>query len=432
MKAKILIVGGGVLGNSIALATARRLDPLEEPVVLLERTVLASGSSGRSGGLVRQQYADPMIAAMARDSIREYTSFETRTGRSVGFQRAGVLTLAGPSRPESLEKLTTNVELQRSIGIDAQVLDAAAIRERVPGIVVDDRAIAAWEPGGGFVDPNRTVAEFAALARSYGAATRLGVEVTDLQIEGGRLVGARTTEGDYQVEQLVLVAGAWSRRFLARFGIALPIEVARIQQLFVSLPGEKLEADPRLSETSGWSNVDLEDPLEREQERLLGKEEPLAVVAHPVIIDLEYGFYTRCEPEYRRTRVSPIAQSRDLLRPEPDENDGPKPELARQLFALLAKRLPVYEAEQQLESLVSWFPTTRDGRAIVGEMPGVRGLFVATGFADHGFKLAPAVGQGVSQMLLGEPVSAFDPAYFAPDRFGSGVQDAGWNGDIYL
>ncbi|MEZ5977591.1 MAG: FAD-binding oxidoreductase [Planctomycetota bacterium] len=429
MRAKVLIIGGGVMGTSIALHTARSFDPLKEPVVVLERGDLAGGSSGSSGGILRQHYADPVVASMARDSLREYASFEGRTGRALGFRRPGVLTLAGPSNPGSVERLLRSVEAQKQIGIHAEMLDAAAIRSRVPGIVVDDRAIAAWEAQGGYVDSSLCVREFAALARTYGAVTRLGVAITDLVMENGRVVGAETTEGRYECDAIVVVTGAWARSFLGRFGVDVPIRVARVQQLFVGMPLEEDDTESR-TEIEGWS-VDLEDPFEQEQERLLtGSDEEQAPGAeHPVVLDLEYGIYVRCELEHKRTRVAPIAYSPDQIRDEPDPEDRPRPELSEWARAQLVKRLPIYADQPVLDQMVSWFPLTKDGRALIGEVPGYEGLYVAGGFADHGFKLAPSVGEGVAQMLTGEPVSAFDPGYFAPDRSAAAGD---WSGDSYL
>ncbi len=431
MRAKVLIVGGGVMGNSIALHAARYFDPYRDPVVLLERSDLASGSSGASGALLRQHYATPAIASMARDSMREYAAFEGRTGRSVGFRRAGVLTLAGPERPETLERLRGNVEAQAKIGIETQVLDAEAIRARVPGIEVADEAIAAFEPGGGYVDAGCCVQEFAALARSYGASTRIGVSNSELIVKDGRVVGAETTEGRYDADKVVIVAGAWTRRLLAQYGVDVPLKVARVEQHFVSLPKDEEDTDPGLHETNQW-NVDLEDPLEEEQERLMGSGDARPSSEHPVIIDLEYGFYTRAEPRHGRTRICPIGYKSEDILDAPIDGDEPRDEHGTWARAALRRRLPIYEGEKSMGSVLSWFPITPDGRAIIGTVPGHEGLIIATGFADHGFKLAPSVGEGVAQMLAGDPISAFDPEYFSFERFAGGSTDGDWSERLFL
>lgn len=427
MKAKVLIIGGGVVGTSIALHAAKLFDPLTDPVVVLERGDLGGGSSGSSGAILRQHYGDSVVASMARDSLREYSTFEGRTGRGVGFRRVGVLTLAGPSNPTSIERVQRAVERHAAVGIETEVLDAEAIRAKVPGIEVDDAAIAAWEVHGGYVDAGLCVREFAALARTTGAVTRLGVAITDLIVEDGRIKGAETTEGRYDCDQIVVVTGAWMKSFLERFGIHVPVRVARVQQLFLGMPAEEDESEPRNEEFY----VNLEDPMEQAQEMLLsgGDDDTAPGAEHPVIVDLEYGYYARCEMGHRRTRVAPITYGADAIFDEPDPNAAPDPKLAEWAREQLCKRLPIYSDQPVLDQIVSWFPLTQDGRAMIGEVPGYQGLYVAGGFADHGFKLAPSVGEGVAQMLSGEPVSAFEPEYFQPGRE---ITEGDWAGDTYL
>ena len=431
MKAKVLIVGGGVMGNAIALSSARFFDPLRQPVVLLERSALASGSSGASGAILRQHYADRMIGAMARDSMRTYSSFEGRTGRTLGFQRAGVLTLAGPSRPETIERLERNVDQQTELGIRTQILDAEGVRGLVPNIEVDDGVVAAWEPQGGYVDPGTTVEQFAALARTYGAATRTGVEILSIDVKDGKVVGAETTEGHYDADTIVIVAGAHCRHLLRKLDVEMPLRVARVEQHFFRMPTEDVEDDATaLGETSAWSLVDLDDPLVSEGEN--DPDETMKSMPHPVILDLEYGYYTRCEANHGRTRVCPINYDPQEIYDEPQADSAPRKELADRARELLVKRLPYYADEPMVDEQVSWFPLTPDGRAMIGPVPGVEGAFVAAGFADHGFKLAPSVGDGVAQMIAGEPVSAFDPEYFDPARFLEFDETEDWSGRLYL
>jgi len=429
VKAKVLIIGGGVVGTSIALHASRRFDPIKEPVVLLERGDLAGGSSGSSGAILRQHYAEPIVASMARDSLRYYGSFEGNTGRPLGFRRVGVLTLAGPSRPESLVRLERSVKELRDFGIQTDVLDAQQIRATMPGIEVDDRAMATWESAGGYVDPRQCVREFAALARTYGTITRLGVEITDIVSKNGRIVGARTTDGDFTCEHAVVVAGASMKSFMKRFGIDVPIRVARVQQLFVGLPAS--ECDSELVQEFEGYRVDLEDPMEQEHEKLMhsGEEARAPGSERPVLVDLEYGIYVRAERAEKRVRVAPLAYRSTDIVDAPDAAAVASHADAQWARTQLCKRLPIYADQPVKGSAVSWFPLSPDGRPLIGPVPGHAGLVVAGAFGDHGFKLAPSVGEGVAQMLKGEPVSAFDPAYFALDRTPA-AED--WSGETYL
>lgn len=426
MKGRVLIVGGGVMGTAIAVEAARRADPLRGPVVVLEKGEIGSGSSGDSGAILRMLYADRNVALMARDSLREYASFESRTGRSIGFTRSGVLTLAGPERPEWCERIREWVAGLADIGVEIRTVTAKEIRDLVPGIAVSDGAVGAWEPSSGFVDPGRTLQAFASLARSYGAVTRLGVVAEEIRVEGGRVVGARTSEGDYTAEQVVLVAGPWTGGLLESLGIDLPLRILRPENHFVTMldseTGDPEEARQRdtVADSSGLS-FDIEDLSEKTAEDSLA---PRGL--HPVLIDLERDFYCRCEPGRRRSRIGRAEYQGDEVVDVPGE---PLQEISEEARGwsreVLAKRLPDYADQADAGSITSWYTLTPDAQAMIGPVPGIEGLFVVSGFSGHGFKLAPSVGEGVAQMLFDEPITAFDPDFFSPARFRGGED---WSG----
>jgi len=435
MKARVVIVGGGVMGTSIAMHLADRLDPIADPIVLLERSnALAAGSSGSSGAILRQQYANLEVARMARNSLVDYSGFTVKTGREIGFRKAGVLTLAGPGAPVWMERVRANVELLRSDGIKTELVDAATIRELFPGIVVSDETIGAWEPDAGFIDPVATVEAFAAIARTRGAVTRLGVEVTELLVEAGRVVGVETSEGRIEAEQVVVVAGPWTGALLAKAGIDAPLRAVRPEQHFIAMP-KSGEAPIRrgLGAAEDFELADTNpvlDPLariENEAELRLASE----AVAHPVLIDLELGFYSRCVPERASTRVGRIEYDSDAVVEDPDQlEEEVSEEMQRWSREVLAKRLPVYAELPDTASEAALYTLTPDAQAMLGPIEGATGLFLATGFSGHGFKLAPSVGEGMSQLVLGEPVTAFELDFFRPGRFSGGVE--AWGGKFGL
>jgi glycine/D-amino acid oxidase-like deaminating enzyme len=411
MRARIAIVGGGVMGTSIALHAARRSDPLQEPVVLFEKTALAAGSSGRSGAILRQQYSDRELAAMARDSLREYASFYAKTGRWIGFRACGVLSVAGPGRPEFVELLRKNVAMQRSLGIDTHLIDAARMRALVPGIVVDERAVGAWEPGGGFVDPRLTVEAFAAVARASGATLQVGVGVSAVVVERGRVRGLVTTAGEVAAEQVVLAAGPWTRALLTGIGVDLPLVAVRPDQAFLSMPpGPEAPLEER-PQAAAPPHEDADPRF-----RPTAADEPWP--AHPVLLDLERNTYARCEPGRARTRVGKMDYEGSLPVVDPDDyGDAVTPGFEAWARAAIAGRLPVYAERERAGAEPALYTLTPDAQALIGPVPGIAGLWVVSGFSGHGFKLAPSIGEGVAQMLRGEPVSAFDAAFFAPTRF---------------
>jgi glycine/D-amino acid oxidase-like deaminating enzyme len=395
MQARILVVGGGIIGLAIAEHCARR----GTGVVVLERKHLGAGSSGRSGAILRQHYRDAVVARMARDSLAEYASFEARTGLPIGFQRSGVLTVAGPSQDEWCRRIRENVAMLRGLGIDTELVDAARMRLLVPGGRFAAGAVGAWEPGGGFVDPQRTVEAFGELARRAGAEVRTGVEVTGFEREPGRVRGVRTSQGSVRAQRVVVVAGPWTRRLVALLGLSLPLRVVRPENSYLSTE----DAAP----ASGTARA-----------------------LHPVLIDLEHECYARCDPAHARTRTGRVDYDVDQVLDDPDALvEEVSEELKTWARGALAKRLPPYAGRPDAGAIAAWYTLTPDAQALIGPVPGVAGLFVASGFSGHGFKLAPSVGEGVAEMLHGEAVSAFDPAFFAPERFRGGES---WGGRFGL
>jgi glycine/D-amino acid oxidase-like deaminating enzyme len=389
MRARVLIVGGGIMGVSIALRCAARA---RGSVVLLERKHLGAGSSGRSGAILRQHYRDAEVARMARESLLEYGRFEGETGLSIGFQRTGVLTLAGPGQPEWCRRIRENVAMLRGLGVETELVDAARMRALVPGVVVRDGSLGAWEPGGGFVDPNQTLDAFARRARAAGADLRMGVELLEVSVRDGRAVGGRTSAGEVEAEQVVVVAGPWTRALFAKLGLDLPLKVVRPENHYLGVPEMRLELP--------------EGP---------------ARGVHPVLIDLELGGYARCEPASARTRIGRVDYDDDRELGDPDLlEEEVSAELVRWSRAMIAQRIPSYSDRPDAGSLAAWYTLTPDAQALIGPVPGMANLLVVSGFSGHGFKLAPSVGEGVAQMLFGERVTALDPGFFSPARFRGG------------
>ena len=409
MKAKILIVGGGAMGTSVALHAATRCDPLREPVILIEKDRLGAGSSGRAQAIIHQGYSDRRIAGMARDALKVYASFEQHTGRSIGFRQTGVLFLTGAA---TAAKLEADIEMQLSIGIDVRRVDADEIRKIVPGIEVDDDAVGAFEQEGGFVDSTRTIQSLATLARSKGVVTRVGVKNPTILVEDGRAVGVETSAGSFFAPQIVLATGPWTPVILKGLGAELPLRAVKTQQHFMAMPSPATPDDDLLSLEHG-------DPMLADFEtRFTPDPFALLPVAHPVIFDLEKRFCARCEPRRGRTRISRLGlrDLEEITDPEslPEHADEAFSSWARQT---VSERLPVYRDQADLGSQAAWLTLTPDERPIVGPVEALPGLYVVAGFSGNDFQLAPSIGEGLAQMLLGEPVSAFDPEYLSLARF---------------
>jgi glycine/D-amino acid oxidase-like deaminating enzyme len=137
-----------------------------------------------------------------------------------------------------------------------------------------------------------------------------------------------------------------------------------------------------------------------------------------VLLDLELGVYARPEPGRHRTRVARLDHEGEPVVEDPDRYDGEVDgEFRAWARERLERRVPIYRELADVADETALYTVTPDAQAVIGPVASRPGLYVVSGFSGHGFKLAPSIGEGVAQMLAGEPVSAFEPELFDPGRF---------------
>lgn len=418
-----------MIGISIALHAARRTDPLKEPVMLLERDSVGEGPSARSAAVLGQFFGSTHSSGMARDSLRYYRGLEQKTGRSLGFLATGVLTLAKSRGERDRQRMRELVQMQGSIGVEVTCVDAAQIRKLVPGIEIEDDAFGAWEPAAGCLDPQLTIDALCTLARNRGAVIRPGVKVESILTEAGRVVGVETTDGRIDCEQVVVASGPWTQQLLGPLGIALPLRGVRAELAHigsaVEMPEEVMAeststiAGPEASGATGWYSRDLlsrtMDDTHSDEER----DEATGIrVAHPVISDPEMGFYLRCDPYHNRVSIGRRGAARFEEVPDVERFDpSVSAEFIRQAREFIEERLPDYKGIPEVGAEAGLFTMSPDNRPVLGALEGFEGLYVASAFSGHSFALAPSVGEGMAQMMLGEPVSAFESDVYSPMRY---------------
>src|SRR5262249_55957840 len=202
----ILIVGGGVIGTSIAWPLARRKPGR---IVVLEKSFPGAGSSGKSGAIIRQHYSNRLTAAMAQQSLRLFERFDEVVGGPPIFTHTGMVLVVNERDRAGLE---ANIALQRELGIDVRLVSAAELAEIDPNARLADAERAAFEAEAGYGEGGRGVASFADAARRDGVDVREGVEVKAMVIDGGRVAGVDTNEGRYHSRTVVLATGPWAAR----------------------------------------------------------------------------------------------------------------------------------------------------------------------------------------------------------------------------
>src|SRR5437660_6654908 len=230
--AACIIIGGGVMGTSIAyhLAKAGISD-----VMLCERQALCNGTTGRSGAIIRQHYSNDFTIRMARDSFRVFAHFDDVVGGDCGFTTTGMLVMANAA---GADLLRANVALQQQEGVQTKLIAPSEVGEVASGYCGEGVKLACYEFDTGVADPMATTHCFGHRARDYGATIHEGVTVTRIMRQNGRVTGVETTQGTFTAPIVVLAANVWSVALAQDIGIALPIIATRHPMVALRRPND--------------------------------------------------------------------------------------------------------------------------------------------------------------------------------------------------
>lgn len=373
-SASVVIVGGGVIGTSVAFHLAEA----GVDVVLLEREQLGSGSTCRAAGGVRAQFSDALNIEIAQRSLRAFRDFARRPGWEIDFKQVGYLFVL--SNEQDVAEFERNVQLQNDYGVPSRILSAAQARELCPLLEGDDILAAAFSPEDGHLTPEAVVQGYAFGARALGAHIRVGCEVLDISTSGGEITEVTTTHGPIRTGTVVCAAGAWSRSCGEMVGVELPVTPLRRQVLFTEpIP----ELAPHL----------------------------------PMTIDFASSFYFHREGPGVLLGMS-----------DPEEKPGFVTETSDdwipRLIEIASRRAPRIAEAGIRGGWAGLYEMTPDHNAIIGEAAGVSRFLYATGFSGHGFLQGPAVGEIVGDLVLERPppvdvgplgVERFDAAALRPE-----------------
>jgi sarcosine oxidase, subunit beta len=367
--ASAVIIGGGVVGCSIAYHLARRG---QGDVVVLEREAVGSGTTSKAAGGIRSQFPTETEIRFSLEAIGAFERFQEEFGVDIGYRRIGYLFLI--SDPEDLAGYHERMALQRRLGVDVREITAAEAKAIVPALHVDDLIAAVWGPTDGMAGPAEVTSGFARRARELGARIVEGVDVTAIAVERGRAGGVTTSRGSISTPIVINAAGPAAARVCRLAGVSIPVQPRR-RHIFFTEPFPEIPG-----------------PV-------------------PLTTDRASGFYFRKEMEQL------------LLSPGDVEDIGEDfdvPVDRARIDETVEKalhRIPIVEKARIAGGWAGLRPLTPDDHAIIGWAPGVEGFFLAVGFGGHGFQHSPATGRYVSEWLLdGRPsldLSLFDPGRFA-------------------
>jgi len=216
-QVQVIIVGGGVVG----CATAYHLAKAGWSVALFERKKLTSGTTWHAAGLVSETQAVPVMSSLAKYGLDLMESLEDETGQNTGFKRNGSLTLA--LNDARMSEMRRKVDYAHGCGLRAEEVSVTEAQARWPLLSTHNAKGAFWFPGDGYTNPIDTTMALAKGALLYGAEIHEGTQVTQVVIDGGRVVGVETEQGLIRAEHVVNATGMWAREFGLSHGVQIPL-----------------------------------------------------------------------------------------------------------------------------------------------------------------------------------------------------------------
>ncbi|HEY7817221.1 MAG TPA: FAD-dependent oxidoreductase [Vicinamibacteria bacterium] len=371
-KAEVAIVGGGIIGASIAYHLAAR--GVSGVVVFEREEELGMGSTAKCAGGVRLQFSTAANVEMSRLSIAALKRFEEELGQPVDFKQNGYLFAL--TTEDHLAAFRQNAEKQQALGVPVEVITPEEARRIVPELRIEDLVGATFCHEDGIANPHAIVQGYARGARRWGATFSKGAEVTAMEVVSKRVISVTAGGERWEVGRVVNAAGPWAKRVGTMAGVTIPVEPVR-RQYFITKPLK-------------W----IPDTF-------------------PLLIDWGTGVYMHKE-------------SGGMLVGESDQNEPPsfQQQVDWDFVALMSEhaiaRVPRLEEADIATGVAGLYEVSPDHNAILGPVPGIENFFCANGFSGHGMQHAPAVGLVIAELLTEGRASSVDLAPYAIERFRSG------------
>lgn len=366
-----IVVGGGVIGASIAWHLARRgLKP-----AVFEKSLLGSGNTGRSAGGIRAQFTSAVNVRLSLYSISFFERFRELVGGDAEFHQCGYLFLA--TTPELERHHRERIDFQRKMGVDVTLLTPAEVAARWPFLRTDDVRNATWSPKDGVAGPYEVTISFANAARARGATFHEQVEVTEILAKDGAARGVRTSIGEFASDAVIVAAGPDTPPLMKPLGVEVPITPYR-RHLYMT---EKFPEIP--------------DDI-------------------PLMIDSGTGLYFRKE-------------TGGIMMGMIDKNDPPTSSMLvdegflEKIVEAVVMRVPCMERANIMNAWAGLYDSSPDHHAILGKVEEVRGLVIAVGFSGHGFMHSPAIGAAISEVVLDGAAKSVDISPLSLHRFAAGA-----------
>jgi len=372
--ADFVILGAGVMGASIAFQLAQRK---AGSIVVLEKDHVGRGGSGRSSALVRMHYTYPPEVQLALLSLRMFQHWREVVGEPGDFRKTGFVRIVPARETECLKR---NVEMQRRLGINVQLITAEELKTLEPDWAVDDIECAAYEPDSGYSDGAGVANDFLSQARDRGVTYLPRTQVTSVLLHGSQACGVTTDHGNIHAGVVIAATGPWTRPLFQQAGYDLPIETEYHQVAILKNPPDMKGGGCACidSITTTYFRSDGTDKF------LIG----------------DFFGQRGADPDNFPQRASDEALAEIIER--------------------TCRRIPKLESAEVMRGVTGIYDMTPDSRPLLGKIPGINGLYVCAGFSGMGFKISPAIGLVMSELLLDGCAKTVDISSFRPERFADG------------
>ena len=371
-RAGIVIIGGGIIGTSIAYHLAKR--GVANDVLVLEQATVASGTTSAAGGGIRSQFSTEVNIRFSIESVAFWRRWDDEIGLPVDYRECGYLLLA--TTPEERVQFKKNVALQNSLGVPTRFIEPKDAADILRGLYVDDLSGAAWNPTDAQAGPNEAAKAFARRARERGVRIREDARVTGIDVSSGRVRAVRTATGTIDTERVIIAAGPWSAVVGRMAGIEVPVHPYR-RTIFVS---EKFD----------WPTP------------------------FPIVLDIHAGWSVSRDGD----GVHMSGKTDDHESFDRTVDWGHLEDAAEHAVHRLP---PLKEARWGKRAFAGTYDTTPDNHAIVDAAEEIEGLYLSCGFSGHGFQHSPAAGRITADLVLDGRVTGIDIEQLSLTRFRDGT-----------
>ena len=367
-SADVVIIGGGIIGSGIAYELTKRG---VKNVVILEKSYISSGSTGRCGAGVRQQWGLEANCRLAKGSVDIFEHLSEELDYDIEFRQGGYLVLA--HNEAQVSQFKKNIALQNSVGIPSRFVSREEAKEICPPINTDTFIKATFCPTDGHANPFLTNFAYVRAAERSGAKVFRHTEATGIEVDKGRVKAVHTTTGKISTPVVVNAAGPWSKQVAALAGLDIPTYSERHQCLAT---------------------------------------EPVEPLFDTMVISFQIGIYLQQVPH--GSFVMGIGEKE-----KPSHNIHSSWQWLEFFTGELLSILPVLKNLRVVRQWAGSYNRTPDAAPILGEHPEVGGFFNAVGFSGHGFMIGPMTAVCMAELITGG-VPPVNIDYLSVERFEKG------------